>query len=156
MIRLLLPALILTTSVALAATPKFEREQIGTIEIGYGLAIGDVDGDKKPDILLADKRQIAWYRNGDWKRFDIAENLNPRVGVRHLDNGCIAARDIDGDGKVEIAVGGQWNPGNTTDDAKSGSVHYLVRPEDPTKKWKPINQCVAEYVGAPEESTVGT
>lgn len=122
-----------------AADPKFERQVIDpAIAIGYGLAIGDVDGDQKPDILLADQSQIAWYRNGDWKRFNIAENLNPPVGARHFDNVCIAARDIDGDGKVEIAVGAQWNPGETSDDSKSGSVHFLIRPEDPTQPWKPV------------------
>jgi hypothetical protein len=108
------------------------------IEIGYGLAIGDVDGDKKADILLADKSQVVWYRNGDWKRFVMAENLNPRDGLVLRDNVCLAARDIDGDGKVEVAVGAQWNPGETTDAAKSGSVHFLMRPEDPTKMWQPV------------------
>ena len=118
-----------------AALP-FERQVIDAkISIGYGLAIGDVDGDKKPDILLADKSQVAWYRNGDWKRFVMTENINPRVGTRFLDNVCIAARDIDGDGKVEVAVGANWNPGETSDKAKSGSVHILKRPDDPTKRW---------------------
>ena len=51
----------------LSAELSFERQVIDDkISIGYGLAIGDVDGDKKPDILLADKSQAAWYRN-DWK-----------------------------------------------------------------------------------------
>jgi hypothetical protein len=119
--------------------PKFEAQTIDPkIEIGYGLAIGDVDGDGKPDILLADKSQIAWYHNGDWKRHVIAENLNPRVGTRFLDNVCLAARDIDGDGKVEIAVGANWNPGETTNAEASGSVHFLVRPEDPTQRWTPV------------------
>lgn len=101
--------------------PKFEQQEIGKITIGYGLAIGDVDGDKKPDILLADKTQIAWYANpgkaGEpWKKHVIAEKLTP------LDNVCIAARDIDGDGKVEVAVGAMWNPGETNDPEKSGAV----------------------------------
>ncbi len=118
-----------------AALP-FERQVIDAkIAIGYGLAIGDVDGDKKPDILLADKSQVAWYRNGDWQRFVMTENINPRVGTRFLDNVCIAARDIDGDGKVEVAVGANWNPGETSDKAKSGSVHILKRPDDATKRW---------------------
>jgi hypothetical protein len=118
-----------------AALP-FERQVIDAkIAIGYGLAIGDVDGDKKPDILLADKSQVAWYRNGDWQRFVMTENINPRAGTRFLDNVCIAARDIDGDGKVEVAVGANWNPGETSDKAKSGSVHILQRPDDPTKRW---------------------
>ncbi len=54
------------------------------------------------------------------------------------DNVCIAARDIDGDGKVEVAVGAQWNPGETSDTLKSGSVHFLKRPPDPTQLWTPV------------------
>ena len=119
--------------ISLENEPKFEAQVIDDhISIGYGLAIGDVDGDSKPDILLADKKQFVWYRNGDWKRFVMVENLT------ESDNVCIAARDIDGDGKVEVAVGAQWNPGETSDTLKSGSVHYLVRPNDPTTPWKPI------------------
>ncbi|MCH6234382.1 FG-GAP-like repeat-containing protein [Cognataquiflexum rubidum] len=113
--------------------PTFEAQTIDDkVAIGYGLAIGDVDGDGKPDILLADKKQFVWYRNGDWKRFVMIENLT------EYDNVCIAARDINGDGKVEVAVGAQWNPSETTDSEKSGSVHYLIRPEDPTQKWTAV------------------
>ncbi|MCL6257579.1 VCBS repeat-containing protein [Aquiflexum sp. TKW24L] len=113
--------------------PTFEAQTIDDkVAIGYGLAIGDVDGDGKLDILLADKKQFVWYRNGDWKRFVMIENLT------EFDNVCIAARDINGDGKVEVAVGAQWNPSETTDPEKSGSVHYLIRPEDPTQKWTSV------------------
>lgn len=113
--------------------PVFEQELIDDqVSIGYGLAIGDVDGDGKADILLADKKAFVWYRNGDWKKFVLAENLT------EYDNVCIAARDIDGDGKVEIAVGAQWNPNETKDVSRSGAVFYLVRPEDPTQQWTPI------------------
>jgi len=110
--------------------PVFEPEILDSeISIGYGLAIGDVDGDGKDDILLADKKSFVWYRNGDWKKHVMAENLT------ESDNVCIAAQDIDGDGKVEVAVGAQWNPGETSDTEKSGAVFYLIRPDDPTKSW---------------------
>ena len=113
--------------------PVFKPQTIdSSITIGYGIALGDVDGDKKPDILLADKKQIVWYRNGDWKKFIMAENLT------EYDNVCIAAEDINGDGKVEVAVGAQWNPSETKDEKKSGSVHFLVRPKDPTTEWKSV------------------
>jgi hypothetical protein len=48
---------------------------------------------------------------------------------------CIAARDIDGDGKCEVAVGAEWNPGDTEN---SGSVHYLIPPADRTQKWEAV------------------
>ena len=133
--------LVITSFLPAEPAPRFEAQTIDeNITIGYGLAIGDVDGDRKPDILLADKKQFVWYRNGDWKRFVMTENLT------ESDNVCMAARDLDGDGKVEVAVGAQWNPGETSDLAKSGGVFYLIRPQDPTQKW--------EAVELPHEPTV--
>lgn len=116
-----------------SSQPKFEAQTIdNNISIGYGLALGDVDGDGKPDILLADKKQFVWYRNGDWKKFVMIQDITEH------DNVCIAARDITGDGKVEVAVGAQWNPSETGNAEQSGSVHYLIRPEDPTQPWKAV------------------
>jgi hypothetical protein len=110
--------------------PAFRAQTIDDkIEIGYGLAIADVDGDGKTDILLADKKQFAWYQNPAWTKHVIAENLTEH------DNVCIAARDIDGDGKCEIAVGAEWNPGDTVN---SGAVFYLIPPADRTQKWEAV------------------
>lgn len=115
----------------LAEVPEFTwREvEIDQIEIGYGLQLTDVDGDGRTDIILADKSTIQWYQNPTWKKHVIATGLTKR------DNVCISARDIDGDGKCEIAVGGQWNFRETIED---GAVHYLIAPEDRTKPWTPV------------------
>jgi sugar lactone lactonase YvrE len=111
--------------------PRFVAQEIdGQVAIGYAVEIGDVDGDGRPDILLVDKRQVVWYRNPDWTRFVICENVTPE------DNVCIAALDLDGDGKVEIAIGAGWNPGDTV---SSGSVHYLLAPPDRTQRWEVVN-----------------
>lgn len=126
------PIILLILALSDAIAPVFEAQTLDAeVAIGYGLAIGDVDGDGKSDILLADKKQFVWYRNGDWKKFVIAENLTAS------DNVCLAARDLDGDGKVEVAVGAQWNPGETSDTTKSGAVFFLIRPKDPTQLWTP-------------------
>ena len=128
-----LAILVLLASSVLAAEPpepKFRAVTIDDkIQIGYGVAVADVDGDAKPDILLADKRQIVWYRNPGWEKFVIAENLTEK------DNVCLAAQDIDGDGKCELAVGAEWNPGDTE---KSGAVFYLIAPADRTQRWEPV------------------
>lgn len=117
-------------SIFAADQAAFRHQEIDNkIEIGYGLAIGDVDGDKKPDILLADKKQFVWYKNPDWTKHVLAENLTPQ------DNVCIAAQDIDGDGKAEVAVGAGWNPNDTVN---SGALFYLVPPSDRTQKWEAV------------------
>lgn len=126
------PIIFLAFALLSAKAPLFEEQVLDAeIAIGYGLVIGDVDGDGKADILLADKKTIVWYRNGEWKKHVMAENLTTS------DNVCIAAKDLDGDGKVEVAVGAQWNPGETSNTEKSGAVFYLIRPDDQTQKWTP-------------------
>lgn len=128
-----LPLIFILLACKLSAQPYFTQQVIDTtISIGYGIALADVDGDGKTDILLADSKQFVWYRNGDWKKFVMAENLTEH------DNVCIAARDVNGDGKAEVAVGAQWNPGETSDEQQSGAVFYLARPQDPTQRWKAI------------------
>jgi len=120
--------LLLSASVASAVLPALKvRPQVidAQIKIGYGLAVADVDGDGRSDILLADARQIVWYRAPKWEKFVMAENLTAK------DNVCIAARDLDGDGKAEVAVGAEWNPNDTL---KSGAVFLLEAPADRTQR----------------------
>src|SRR5206468_6025171 len=62
-----------------AAEPTFKAVDVDTkIEIGYGVTVADVNGDRKPDILLADKNLIVWYENPGWQKHVLAEKLTPR------------------------------------------------------------------------------
>ncbi len=120
-----------TTAPAFAAVaPVFKAVTIDDkVGIGYGVAVADVDGDQRPDLVLADKDTIAWYRSPKWERFIIAEHLTPQDDV------CVAAEDIDGDGRAEIAAGAGWNPGDTIN---SGALFYFVAPQDRTQPWEAI------------------
>lgn len=121
------------SSVAAEVTPIFEERVIDSeLGIGYGLEIVDVDGDGAKDIVLVDQAEVVWYQNPTWEKHQIVGKLTDR------DHVCVAARDIDGDGKAEIAVGAQWNPGETSDTEQSGGVFYLEAPEDRTKLWTPV------------------
>lgn len=110
--------------------PSFRPVDVDTsVQIGYGLAVADIDGDKKPDIVLADKSIVAWYQNPTWKKHIMAEKLTD------IDHVCVAAADTNGDGKAEVAIGAGWNPSDTVN---SGAVFYLIAPADRTQKWEPV------------------
>ncbi len=103
--------------------PRFETQTIAEIGKGYGLSIGDVDGDGRPDILHADVWDFFWYRNGDWSRHLLCSRLDGQGAM------SIAARDVTGDGRAEIAVCTR---------GPESAVYFLKRPDDVTQPWTPV------------------
>jgi hypothetical protein len=116
-----------------AAEPKFRMEEIDDkVGVGYGAQLADMNGDGKPDIVLCDRDKVVWYQNPSWKKHQVCGKLTPR------DHVCITARDINDDGKAEIAVGAQWNIGESNDAKKSGAVFYLNPAVSRKGNWKPV------------------
>ncbi len=112
--------------------PKFKAQEIDTgLKIGYAVIVVDIDGDKKPDIVVVDQHKVVWYKNpgkqnGEWKKHVILD------GKTRPDNVCIAAIDIDGDGLPELVVGAAWKPFDT---ANAAQLVWLKRGQDVTQEW---------------------
>lgn len=123
---------LLPLTASAAEFPKFKTQEIDTgLKIGYAVVTADVDGDKKPDIVVVDQHKVVWYQNpgkqGEaWKKHLMLD------GKTRPDNVCIAPIDIDGDGLPEFVVGAAWKPFDT---ANAAQLVWLKRGKDVTAEW---------------------
>src|SRR5262245_45063430 len=66
--------------------PRFQYQEIASdFQIGYAVHVADVNGDKKPDIVVVDKERVVWYENPSWKMRRILK------GKTKPDNVCICS-----------------------------------------------------------------
>lgn len=109
---------------------SFNKQEIDkSLKVGYAVRLVDLNADGKQDILVCDANRVIWFSNPDWKLHTVIDNA--AAGVK-ADNVCIATADIDGDGKLDIALGADWQPNNTT---AAGSLQWLKQPDDLSKPW---------------------
>ncbi len=110
---------------ARAETPRFEARVIDPHagEVCYAVTLADVDGDKKNDVVVVTEDRVLWYQNPNWTPRVIIDNQTER------DNVCIAPFDIDGDGKIDFALGAGWLKKNL------GTVQWLSRGNSLDDKW---------------------
>lgn len=112
------------------ATPAFAnfrmQEIDTTLKVGYAVLLVDVNGDGKKDIVVVDTTRVIWFENPTWKLHTIIQ------GFTKPDNVCIAAHDIDGDGKIDFALGAGWNPANTKE---GGTLQWLKRGKSLDEPW---------------------
>ncbi len=108
------------------------KEQIvdPNVGVGYAVTLADINHDGMTDIIVVTENpdQVVWYQNPSWTKRIILEGF-PKLPV------CIQPLDVDDDGKVELILGADWQPGNTK---TGGTVWLLQRPGDLSKPWTPI------------------
>ncbi len=98
------------------------------LQVGYAVRTVDMNGDGKLDILITDSKRFLWLENPTWQTHVI--HATPQA---KSDNVCMAPYDIDRDGKVDLAIGHDWQPNNTK---SGGEIGWLKSPEDPRQPWK--------------------
>ncbi len=134
---LCLASLTLALPVAAAEFPKFEAQVIDPHagNVVYAVTVADVNGDRKPDVVAVTEDAVIWYENPTWSKHDIIRKATA------LDNVCIQPQDIDGDGRVDFALGAGWRPSDTKNpstlqwlgrDAEGRWHVHPIRFEEPT------------------------
>jgi len=121
-----------TAPTLLAQPPRFVAQEIDhhVGNVCYAVTVADVSGDGKLDVVAVTEDAVYWYENPTWKRHDIIR------GGTEKDNVCIQPHDIDGDGRIDFALGAGWRPPDTT---KASTLQWLGRDAAGTWRIHPID-----------------
>ncbi len=87
----------------------------------------DVDGDGQIDVVALANDAVVWYQNPTWVKREIFR------GPSNADNVCLQPHDVDGDGRVDFALGSVRRPSET-----GGSLVILTRTGAPEGIWRTI------------------
>lgn len=123
-VLLSVPFMLVLTGTVSAAVPKFEEQVLDPHagEVVYAVTHADVDGDGRQDVVAVTENAVYWYAAPDWKKRVVIQDQTVR------DNVCIAAHDVDGDGKVDFSLGAGWPQAG-------GTIQWLSRGASLDEKW---------------------
>ncbi|QDV27929.1 FG-GAP repeat domain-containing protein [Aureliella helgolandensis] len=97
---------------------EFNPQELGTkLSVGYAVRVLDVNADGKQDIAIVDSRRVLWLENPSWNEHVVYETPDAK-----FDNVCFAAHDVNGDGRIDFALGADWQFGNSD---SGGTIGWL-------------------------------
>jgi hypothetical protein len=83
--------------------------------------------DERLDIVIVDSKRFVWLENPNWDEHVMYEDPSQKH-----DNVCFAPSDIDGDGRLDFAIGSDWQFGNTE---SGGTIGWLQRGKTASDRW---------------------
>ncbi len=110
---------------------RFQRHLIDNFPAGYQVAVADINGDGRPDViaLLTDADRVDWYENPGWQPHPIART------AKNID---LAVRDLDGSGHPVIALASGFYFNEST---RGGEIQLLRQPAKADELW--LRQSIA-------------
>ncbi|MCA9191766.1 MAG: VCBS repeat-containing protein [Planctomycetales bacterium] len=96
------------------------------LQVGYAVRTIDMNNDGKLDIAIVDSKRILWLENPNWTMHVIYETPDAK-----FDNVCFAPHDINGDGRIDLALGADWQFGNSD---SGGTIGWLEH--NPNGPWQ--------------------
>ncbi len=123
----MVPALLIASAVTASADPvRFERREIADFPAPYQLAVTDVNGDGKPDVIVLsiESNRVDWFENPTWKQHPVART------AKNID---LAPQDIDGDGRPEIALASGFA---YTQSKEANQIQWLSRAATLEQPWQ--------------------
>ena len=105
---------------------QFREQELATkLKVGYAVLMIDMNGDSRLDIVIVDSKRIIWLENPNWNQHTMTSDESQRY-----DNVCFAPYDIDGDGRLDFAVGADWQFRNTNSGGTIGWISPGKKPDD--------------------------
>ncbi len=100
------------------------------LQVGYAVRTIDINDDGRLDIAIVDSKRVLWLENPTWATHVIYETPDAK-----FDNVCFAPHDINCDGRVDLALGSDWQANNAD---SGGSIGWLEHTASGPWKYREI------------------